>query len=113
MRSSDGRLRIALAFLAALVRLARDSSGSAFLRRSARRCRRRRRVPSPALISLRESRLAEVRALLSLRPKRAPGNAVSVAAADAVNRASVVVLVAHLEGFVEDLIDDAIDALNS
>lgn len=70
-------------------------------------------MASPALTSLRESRLAEVRALLRLRPTRAPGDAGSVAAADAVNRASVVVLVAHVEGFIEDLIDDAVDVLNS
>lgn len=54
-----------------------------------------------------------MRALLRLRPNRAPGDAASVAAANAVNRASVVVLVAHIEGFIEDLIDDAIDVLNS
>lgn len=70
-------------------------------------------MASPALTSLRESRLAEVRALLRLRPQRAPGDAASIAAANAVDRASVVVLVAHFEGFVEDLIDDAIDVLNS
>jgi hypothetical protein len=70
-------------------------------------------VASPALNALRESRLAEVRALLNLRPQRATRQAASVAAADAVNRACVVVLVAHVEGFVEALIDDAIDTLNS
>jgi RiboL-PSP-HEPN len=70
-------------------------------------------VASPALTSLRGSRLAEVRALLRLRPERVPGDRASVAAADAVNRASVVVLVAHVEGFIEDLIDDAIDLINS
>lgn len=70
-------------------------------------------MASPALTSLRESRLAEVRALLRLRPHRTPGDPDSVAEANAVNRATVVVLVAHFEGFVDDLIDDAVDVLNS
>lgn len=70
-------------------------------------------MASPALANLRSSRIPELRALLALRPRRDRLDPASVTTADAVNRACVVVLSAHLEGFVEDLIDDIIDALNS
>lgn len=70
-------------------------------------------MASPALETLRSQRLVEVRALLGLRPKRQLLRRHHNAVADAVNRACVVVLVAHLEGFVEDLVGDVIDELHS
>jgi hypothetical protein len=69
-------------------------------------------VAAPALETLRSQRLGEIRALLSLRPKRQLLRRQRNNIADAVNRACVVVLVAHLEGFVEDLVGDVIDELD-
>jgi hypothetical protein len=69
-------------------------------------------VASPALLALRGQRLHEVRALLGLRPRRQLFRRQLAQPADAVNRAGVVVLTAHLEGYVEDLIVDVIDELD-
>ncbi len=69
-------------------------------------------MASSALLELREQRIPEVRSLLALRPTRQLSDASAVRGADAVNRASVVVLTAHLEGYVEDLVSDVVDELN-
>ena len=69
-------------------------------------------MPSQALTGLRSQRLSEVRTLLGLRPRRGLFARERNGAADAINRACAVVLVAHLEGFVEDLIGDVVDALD-
>jgi hypothetical protein len=70
-------------------------------------------MPSPALTTLRSQRIVEVRALLGLRPARGVKERIHTVAADAVNRAVVVVLTAHLEGFVEDLVGDIIDEIHA
>lgn len=68
-------------------------------------------MPSAALLSLMTVRLAEVRELVGLRP---PDQHLAAAAPrSAVNRAAVVLLCAHLEGFLEDLVGELIDQLNS
>jgi RiboL-PSP-HEPN len=55
-------------------------------------------------------RLNEVRRLSRLDPLRR-GNSAEVATGNAVNRACIVLLCAHLEGFLEDLAIEVIDAL--
>ena len=69
-------------------------------------------MAAPALLVLRQRRLPEVKELLGLRPQRRVSPPTASPAADAVNRASVVLLTAHLEGFVEDLVVDVCDALD-
>jgi hypothetical protein len=68
-------------------------------------------MPSTAFVSLMTVRLAEVRELIGLRPsdERFP----AAESRGAVNRAAVVLLCAHLEGFLEDLVGELIDQLNS
>lgn len=61
-------------------------------------------MPSAALVSLLTVRLAEVRELVNLRPAGQP--LAATASRGAVNRAAVVLLCAHLEGFVEDLVGE-------
>jgi hypothetical protein len=69
-------------------------------------------MAAPALDALRRQRLTEVTRLLGLRAKRQLLRRRTNAIADAVNRACVVVLVAHLEGYVEDLVGDIVDELD-
>ena len=69
-------------------------------------------MPSPALQTLRGQRLPEVQALLAARPPSASLQVAARTTAQAINRAGVVLLTAHLEGFVEDLVVDMIDELN-
>ena len=73
-------------------------------------------MASAALTDFLEGRLPDVRALVARRPRRR-GSALLLSpklqtAARAVNKASIVILVAHLEGFVEDLIGNVIDELH-
>jgi len=68
-------------------------------------------MPSGALVSLLTVRLAEVRELVELRPSDLSSPA--AARRTAVNRAAVVLLCAHLEGFLEDLVGELVDLLNS
>jgi hypothetical protein len=68
-------------------------------------------MPSAALLSLLTVRLAEVRELVNLRPTDQPPAAAG--SRGAVNRAAVVLLCAHLEGFLEDLVGELIDQLNA
>jgi RiboL-PSP-HEPN len=68
-------------------------------------------VPSSALEALVGPRLEEVRALVALRP--GGRSRIESAQGFAVNRAAVVLLCAHLEGFIEDLVGDCVDSLNS
>jgi hypothetical protein len=68
-------------------------------------------VPSAALGSLVGVRLAEVGELVALRPTAL--TSATAARRDAVNRATVVLLCAHFEGFLEDLIGELIDELNA
>lgn len=70
-------------------------------------------MPSVSLTRL-NNRLGEVRALQALVPPpgaRLPGTRTLAVGIDAVNRASVVLLCSHLEGFVEDLVLEAIDGM--
>jgi hypothetical protein len=69
-------------------------------------------VASQALAALLQQRLDEVRLLVRLRPVRRRFRRSDARTGDAVNRACVVVLTAHLEGFIEDLVIDMIDFLN-
>ena len=69
-------------------------------------------MPSPALQAFREQRLPEVQALLDARPTPTSLQVAARTTAQAINRAGVVLLTAHLEGFVEDLVVDMIDELN-
>ena len=68
-------------------------------------------MPSAALHSLTTVRLAEVRELVGLRPEEQTSGTAGQRAA--VNRAAVVLLCAHLEGFLEELIGELVDHLNS
>jgi len=56
------------------------------------------------------ARLQEVRTLAGLDPARA-GDASQTAVSNAVNRACIVLLSAHLEGFLEDLLLEALDVV--
>jgi hypothetical protein len=68
-------------------------------------------MPSGALLSLLTVRLAEVRELVNLRPADLPPAVAGPRVA--VNRAAVVLLCAHLEGFLEDVVGELVDQLNS
>lgn len=68
-------------------------------------------MPSAALLSLLTVRLAEVRELVNLRP--ADQHLATAGPRGAVNRAAVVLLCAHLEGFLEELVGELVDQLNS
>lgn len=56
------------------------------------------------------TRLNEVRVLSGLDPTRL-GNTTAAAVSNAVNRGALVLLSAHLEGYLEDVVVEAIDAL--
>ncbi|NTV40024.1 MAG: hypothetical protein HGA51_08755 [Demequinaceae bacterium] len=58
-----------------------------------------------------EGRLDEVRCLTALDPKRGESLTEHPRLSAAVNRASLVLLSAHLEGYLEDIAVEAIDAL--
>lgn len=71
-------------------------------------------MPSRALGELTGSRLAEVQTLLGRRPaeSEAKRSRREQEEAGAVNRAALVLLCAHLEGFLGDLAADVVDYLN-
>lgn len=67
-------------------------------------------MPSVALVDLLQSRLTEIREFIALRPE---GHDVTATARRmAINRAAVVLLCAHFEGYVEELVTEALDLLN-
>ena len=66
-------------------------------------------MTSRAFVELKE-RLKEVRTLASVDPTRA-GETAQPGLSNAVNRGSLVLLSAHLEGFLEDVMTEALDAL--
>jgi hypothetical protein len=71
-------------------------------------------MAAPALDALRRQRLPEVEMLLKLRPKRQLLRRRTNATADPINRACVVLvlLVPHLEGYIEDLVGGVRDELD-
>ena len=69
-------------------------------------------MPSAAFVEFESNRLGEVKALALLDPSRTKGADADVQRVNAVNRGSAVLLAAHLQGFLEDLVVEAIDWLN-
>ena len=67
-------------------------------------------MTSPARVDL-VSRLEEVRLLSSQDPQRLISGAGDIALSNAISRACIVLLSAHLEGYLEDLVTVAMDAL--
>jgi hypothetical protein len=70
-------------------------------------------MPSAAMRRLETERLPEVRALTQLDPTRTKGARGDPLRVNAVNRGAAVLLSAHLQGFLEDLVVEMIDTLNS
>lgn len=69
-------------------------------------------MPSPALSTFLDTRLGEVQHLVALRPS-GRWNRTDAERAAAINRATVLLICAHLEGFVEGIIVDLFDHFNS
>jgi hypothetical protein len=69
-------------------------------------------MPSAALSVLYASRLPEVRVLLQLDPTRSRGARGDRARTNAVNRGAAVLLAAHFQGYLEELMVEVVDQFN-